>query len=144
MMPFRIILVDDHSLLRAGIKELIEKDNAFKVVAQAKDGEDLLQKMSLTKADCVVMDLSMPNMDGLATLKEIRKKFPKIKSLVLTMQKDAEHFKRAMAFGARGYILKDSAFDQLAMAIKTVMRDKKFVHLDQIFYGFIVGFKSVL
>jgi len=123
----KIILSDDHEMLRAGLKGLLEKEPDFKVVAQAKDGEDLLEKLPSAKADCLVIDLSMPNMDGLATLKEIRKRFPKIKSLVLTMQKDTEHFKHAMAAGACGYILKDSAIDHLVMAIKMIMKGKQFI-----------------
>lgn len=123
----KIILADDHEMLRAGLKGLLEKEPDFKVVAQAKDGEDLLEKLPSAKADCLVIDLSMPNMDGLATLKEIRKRFPKIKSLVLTMQKDTEHFKHAMAAGACGYILKDSAIDHLVMAIKMIMKGKNFI-----------------
>ena len=123
----KIILADDHEMLRAGLKGLLEKEPDFKVVAQARDGEDLLEKLPSAKADCLVIDLSMPNMDGLATLKEIRKRFPKIKSLVLTMQKDTEHFKHAMAAGACGYILKDSAIDHLVMAIKMIMKGKQFI-----------------
>ncbi len=126
----RIILADDHEMLRVGLKGLLEKEPDFRVVAQAKDGEDLLEKMVSTKTDCVVMDLSMPHLDGLATLKEIRKKFPKTRILVLTMQKDAEHFKHAMSSGACGYILKDSAFDQLVMAIKIIMKGKRFISPD--------------
>lgn len=127
MGALRIILADDHPIFRAGLKGLLEKEPGFKVVAQAGDGEELLEKLSSVKADCVVIDLSMPNMDGLTTLKEIHDKFPKLKCLVLTMQKDAEHFKHAMAAGARGYILKDGAFEQLTMAIKLIMKDKKFI-----------------
>jgi len=127
MAVVRIVLADDHKILRAGLKGLLDRQPDFKVVAQAKDGEELLEKLTSVKADCVVMDLSMPNLDGLATLKEIRKNFPKMKCLVLTMQKDQEHFKRAMAFGASGYVLKDNAFDLLAMAIKMVMKGKTFV-----------------
>ena len=123
----RIILADDHEMLRAGLKGLLEKESDFKVVAQARDGEDLLEKLAATKTDCVVMDLSMPNMDGLTCLKEIRKKFPKIRCLVLTMQKDTEHFKHAMSSGACGYILKDGAFEQLVMAIKIIMKGKHFI-----------------
>lgn len=123
----RIILADDHEMFRAGLKSLLEKEPDFKVVAQAKEGEELLEKLAATKADCVVIDLAMPNMDGLTTLKEIRRQFPKLKCLVLTMQKDPEHFKHAMMAGAKGYILKDSAFDQLAMAIKVIMRGKNFI-----------------
>ncbi len=130
MSTIRIILADDHEMFRAGLKVLLEKEKDFKIVAQAQDGEDLLKKLSSIRADCVVIDLSMPNMDGLVTLKEIRKKFPKIKSLVLTMQKDIEHFKHAMAAGSYGYILKDSAFDQLVMAIKVIMRGKNYISPD--------------
>jgi len=87
----------------------------------------LLEKLATVKTDCVVMDLSMPNLDGIATLKEIKKQFPKVKCLVLTMQKDQEHFKSAMANGASGYVLKDNAFDLLVMAIKMVMKGKSYI-----------------
>ena len=127
MSVIKIIIADDHEMFRSGLKGLLDKEPNFKVVAQAKDGEDLLEKLSSVRTDCVVVDLSMPNMDGLATLKEIRKRYPKMKSLVLTMQKDSEHFKHAMATGACGYILKDSAFDQLVMAIKVIMMGKNFI-----------------
>jgi len=127
MAAIRIILADDHEMLRAGLKGLLDKEPDFKVVAQAADGEQLLEKLALIKADCVVMDLSMPNLDGLATLKEIKKRYPKVKCLVLTMQKDQEHFKSAMAYGASGYILKDNAFDLLVMAIKMVMKGKSYI-----------------
>jgi DNA-binding NarL/FixJ family response regulator len=127
MATVRIILADDHEILRAGLKGLLDKEPNFKVVAQAQDGRQLLDKLASTKVDCVVMDLSMPNVDGLAALKEIKCRFPKIKCLVLTMQKDQEHFKHAMLNGASGYILKDNAFDLLVMAIKMIMRGKNFV-----------------
>jgi DNA-binding NarL/FixJ family response regulator len=127
MAAVRIILADDHEMLRAGLKGLLDKEPDFKVVAQAADGEQLLERLSSVKVDCVVMDLSMPNLDGLATLKEIKKRFPKVKCLVLTMQKDQEHFKNAMANGATGYILKDNAYDLLVMAIKMVMKGKSYI-----------------
>lgn len=127
MSTIRVILADDHEMFRTGLKGLLEKEPDFKVVGQAQDGEDLLEKLSSIRTDCVVIDLSMPNMDGLTAIKEIRKNFPKIKCLVLSMQKDAEHFKHAMAAGACGYILKDGAFDQLVMAIKVIMKGKNFI-----------------
>jgi two-component system, NarL family, response regulator NreC len=127
MAMVRIILADDHEMLRAGLKSLLDKEADFKVVAQARDGEELLDLLASVKANYVVLDLSMPHLDGLATLKEIKKKFPKIKCLVLTMHKDQEHFKNAMANGASGYILKDDAFALLVMAIKMVMKGKTFI-----------------
>ena len=127
MVNTRIILADDHEMFRAGLKGLLDKESDFKVVAQVGDGEQLLEKLATVRTDCVVMDLSMPNMDGLATLKEIKKMYPKLKCLVLTMQKDQEHFKSAMAHGASGYILKDNAFELLSMAIKLVMKGKSYI-----------------
>ncbi len=127
MKTIRVILADDHEMFRSGLKALLDKEPDFKVVAQAQDGEQLLEKLASAVCDCVVMDLSMPNLDGLAALKEIEQKYPKTKCLVLTMQKDEEHFKKAMAHGAKGYILKDRAFDSLVVAIKTVIRGKSFV-----------------
>ena len=124
---YKIILADDHQILRAGLKDLIEKDPAFRVVGQAKDGDELLSRMDMVKCDLVIMDLSMPNRDGMQTIQEIRERFPKVKVLVLTMQKDQEHFKRAMAHGASGYVLKEDAYDQLLMAVKMVLLGKKFV-----------------
>ena len=124
---YRIILADDHQILRAGLKDLIEKDKAFKVAGQAKDGDELLSLMHSVKCDLVIMDLSMPGCDGMQAIQEVRVKFPKVKVLVLTMQKDQEHFKHAMAHGASGYVLKEDAYDQLLMAVKMVLRGKKFV-----------------
>ncbi len=127
MAEHKIILADDHEILRAGLKSLINKEPFFKVVGEAGDGEELLSQLKLVKCDLIVMDLSMPHMDGLAAIKEIRQKFPKIKILVLTMQKDHEHFKHAMTYGAHGYLLKDDAYEQLILAIKMILKGKKFV-----------------
>ena len=127
MAEYKIVLADDHEILRDGLKSLIEKDSSLKVVGQAKNGEALLELLRKHRADLAVLDISMPQMDGIATLKEIRRAFPKIKILILTMQKDQEHFKHAMSGGASGYILKEDAYDQLMLAIKTVLKGKKFI-----------------
>jgi len=127
MPSYKIFLADDHKIFRQGLVSLIEKDQDLKIAGQAKDGEDLLSQLKNVKCDVVVTDLSMPNMDGLEAIKLIRKKYPKIKILILTMLKDHEHFKHAMGSGASGYLLKDDAFDQLSMAIKLIMRGKKYV-----------------
>ncbi len=126
MPGYKIILADDHEILRAGLKSLIEKNNLFKVVGQVKDGQELLDLLKLTKCDLVVLDLSMPNMDGLTTIKEVHRKFPKVRIVVLTMQKDSEHFRHAIASGASGYILKEDAYDQLTLAIKVILNGKQY------------------
>jgi len=127
MSKFKIILADDHEIFREGLRSLVDKDQALEIVGEAQDGEELLTQLKKIKCDVVVTDLSMPNMDGIAAIKIIRKKYPKVKILVLTMLKDHEHFKYAMANGASGYLLKDDAFDQLSMAIKLIMKGKQYV-----------------
>ena len=127
MADCRIILADDHKIFRAGLKSLINKESTFKVVDEADDGEQLLNKLASSNANLLVLDLSMPKVDGITALKSIKTDFPKLKVLVLTMQKDPEHFRHAMYYGAAGYVLKDDAYEQLVMAIKMVLKGKQFV-----------------
>jgi len=127
MIKNKVILVDDHTIFRTGLRSLVEKEPMLKVVGEAKDGEDLLEKLEDLPCDLVVLDLSMPNKDGITAMKEVRQKFPRVKILVLTMQKDHEHFKRAIASGADGYLLKDDAYDQMITAIKLILKGKQFV-----------------
>lgn len=127
MKKYRIMLADDHSMFRAGLRTLIDREERFIVVDEASDGEELLKKMRRKKCDLVVIDVSMPKMDGLTALKHIVKKYPGIKSLVLTMHKDPLYFRRAMEQGASGYLLKDDAFEQLVKAIDTVLNDEQFL-----------------
>lgn len=127
--PYRIILADDHAMFRAGLKTLIDREKRFSVVDEACDGEDLLKKLRGGKCDLIVMDLSMPEMDGITALKKVVKKYPRIKVLVLTMQKDTSYFRDAMAQGASGYLLKDDAFEQLVKAMDTVLDNEQFLSL---------------
>lgn len=126
-MKIKIILTDDHPMFRAGLKSILEKDPIFQVIGEANNGDELLTKLKSLKPDIVVLDLTMPDKDGILTLKEIKQKFPQLKALVLTMQKDAEHFQHAMKNGASGYLLKDDAFEQLSMAIKMIMKGRSFI-----------------
>ncbi len=123
----RVFLADDHEIFRNGLKSLLEANKEFKVVGQAGDGEELLERINTSEFDCLVLDLSMPNMDGLQALEKIHTLYPKLKCMVLTMHKDAEHYKRAMALGAQGYVLKDCAFDELIVAIQCVLSGKHYV-----------------
>lgn len=127
MQQFKVVLADDHEIFREGLKSLVEKDQSLEIVGEAQDGKDLIFQLKNVKCDVIVTDLSMPNMDGMEAIKIIRKKYPKIKILILTMLKDHEHFKHAMSYGASGYLLKDDAFDQLSMAIKLIMKGKKYI-----------------
>ena len=127
MSKFKIVLADDHEIFREGLRSLVDKDKALEIVGEAQDGEELLTQLKKVKCDVVVTDLSMPNMDGMSAIKTIKRRYPNIKILVLTMLKDHEHFKHAMANGASGYLLKDDAFDEFSMAIKLMMKGKRYV-----------------
>lgn len=127
MAKSKIIIADDHTFVRVGLKELINKDPDLIVVAEAKNGQELLDILSNKKCDLVVMDISMPQMDGVTAIKEIHRIYPRLNILILSMLKDYPHFHEVMAHGASGYMVKDDAPDQLVFAIKTILRGKKYV-----------------
>lgn len=127
MPRYKIILADDHDIVRAGIKSLVEKESDFQVVDEAVDGEQLLSKLKTGKCHLIIIDLSMPNLDGLAAIEKIHHDYPGIKILVLSMLKDYDHFKRALAKGASGYLLKEEACHYLLLAMKSVLKGKPFI-----------------
>lgn len=127
MSKSKIIIADDHTFVRVGLKELINKDPELTVIAEAKNGQELLDLLGAKKCDVVVTDISMPEMDGISALKEIREQHPNVKVLVLSMLKDYPHFHEVMGHGAYGYIVKEDAPEQLILALRSIMRGKKFV-----------------
>lgn len=127
MVKSKIIIADDHTFVRVGLKELINRDADFTVVSEAKDGQELLNILNIRKCDVIVMDISMPKMDGVTAIKEIQLKYPTLKILVLSMLKDYPHFHEVMAHGASGYMVKDDAAEQLVHALKMIVKGKKFV-----------------
>jgi two-component system, NarL family, response regulator NreC len=127
MNDCRIILADDHEILREGLRSLIGKEKGFRVVGEAADGVQLLDVLRRIKCEVVILDLSMPNMDGMTAISKVRDSYPEVKILVLTMLKDHEHFRHAMTSGALGYLVKDEAFDQLIVALKSLFKNKPYV-----------------
>ncbi|MBI5149343.1 MAG: response regulator transcription factor [Candidatus Omnitrophica bacterium] len=123
----KIIIADDHPLVRVGIKELLHQDPALTVVGEAGDGEQLLELLSVQKCDLCIVDISMPKMDGLAAIREIRQRYPRVKILILSMMKDYYHFHEMMSTGALGYMVKDDAPEQLILAIRTILKGKRYV-----------------
>lgn len=127
MAKSKIIIADDHTFVRVGLRELINKDSDLIVVGEANNGEKLIDMLENKKCDLVVTDISMPEMDGVTAIREIHEKYPQLKILILSMLKDYSHFKEVMAHGASGYMVKDDAPDLLVSAIKTILKGKKFV-----------------
>lgn len=120
MEIYRIILADDHKLLRHGIKQIIEKNDAFKVVAEAGDGLELLKLLNGTAADLIVLDIAMPRLRGIEAAIEIKMLYPEMKILILSMHKSLQYLHHALSAGVDGYLLKEDAPRELSSAIGTI------------------------
>ncbi len=126
-MKIRVILADDHVMLREGIKQLLEFDQTIQVVAEANDGIECLEKLDTVEADVLLLDINMPKKNGLDTLQEIRKKKKKIKVLILTVHEEVEYLVKAIDLGVEGYILKDSGSMELKRAIHAVLTGESYI-----------------
>ena len=126
MAPFRILLADDHEVVRAGLRALLEEQNGWEVVAEAVDGRDAVEKASKLKPDAVVIDIAMPSLNGLEAVRQIVKAVPNAKVLVLTMYDSDPLIQQVLQAGARGYLLKSDAGRDLVSAIEALRRNKTF------------------
>lgn len=116
----KVLLVDDQSLIRQGLRALLELEQDLEIVGEAENGENALDLVAELQPDVVLLDIRMPIMDGVAATKEIQKRFPGIKVLVLTTFDDDEYVTAALQNGAMGYLLKDTPSEELAVAIRAV------------------------
>lgn len=115
-----IVIADDHKMVREGLKQLLELEPSFVVVGEASDGYECLNIINKVKPDIVLLDINMPNLDGLQTLKIMRQQGITTKVIFLTINSDADYVIRAMDYKCNGYVLKDSDFDTLKSAITLV------------------------
>jgi DNA-binding NarL/FixJ family response regulator len=126
-MVINVLLADDHGVLRDGMQRLLEANADIKVVATADDGREAVEKAAALQPDVVVMDISMPNMNGLEATRRIADRAPAIGIAILSMHSSAEMVRKAFAAGARGYVLKESAGDEVVRAVRTVAAGRRFV-----------------
>jgi two-component system response regulator NreC len=119
--PIRVLLADDHTLVRGGVRKILEAHSDLRVVGEAADGAAALSALASAKPDVLVLDLTMPGMDGFEVLTRARGLAPALKVLVLTMHAGPEVVARAIECGADGYLLKDSAVQDLVAGIRAVM-----------------------
>ncbi len=120
-MRYRIVLADDHALIRHGIRKMLEESSALEVVGEVGDGLELLDFLKDHRVDLVVLDISMPNLRGIEAIKEVKKICPNVRILILTMHKSEQYLCSALSAGANGYLLKEDSDTELLPAIEQVM-----------------------
>lgn len=126
-MKIKVMLADDHVMIREGIKQLLEFDQKIEVVAQANDGIECLEKLEKTDVDVLLLDINMPRKNGLDTLSEIKRSRKKLKVLMLTVHEEVEYLVKATDIGVDGYILKDSGSAELKKAIYSVLEGESYI-----------------
>lgn len=120
MAPTRVLIADDHGLVRAGIRALLEKQSSMKVVDEASNGREALRMVRQDPPDVVLMDIAMPELNGLEVVRQLAKEFPKVRCIILSMHDDEEHVWQALQAGAAGYLVKGGSLAELELAIKAV------------------------
>jgi len=126
-MTTRIVLADDHMLVRAGLCKLLESIPGFEVVGQADNGEQVLEMVAQLAPDLVLLDIAMPQRNGLDACAELLRLHPRLRVIMLSMHHEQQYVRRALQNGAAGYLLKDSAPAELQTALETVLRDQPYL-----------------
>lgn len=124
--PIRILLADDHAILRDGIRALLSDVADLQVVGEAENGRQAVEQARTLRPDIVIMDIGMPLLSGLEATKQIRREVPEARVLILTMHRNDEYLAQVLAAGASGYVLKDVAGRELVLAIRQVARGEPF------------------
>ena len=127
MNPYAIILADDHAMFREGIRRIIERIEDLGIICEVNDGLELLDVLKGSRPDLVILDISMPNLRGLEAIREVKKTYPKVKVLVLTMHKKREFIQQALRDGADGFLLKEDAGGELIRAVQTIRSGGKYL-----------------
>lgn len=127
MTQIKVILADDHKLVRAGIRSLLENTNMVKVIGEAGDGRKAVELTGKLNPDMVFLDIAMPELNGLQAAEKIKKDFPEVDIVILSMHIDEEYVIHALNAGASGYLLKDSAPGELRLALDTIMKGKVYI-----------------
>ena len=126
-MAIKIMITDDHSMIREGLKNLLELEGDIEVIAEAEDGEDCLNKLLTVKPDVLLLDINMPKLNGLEVLKKLKELKSKVKVLVLTVHNETEYLMKAVEIGINGYVLKDSESSELKKAIYAIYDGENYI-----------------
>jgi DNA-binding NarL/FixJ family response regulator len=126
----RIVIIEDHTLLRAGLRALLTQNDEYEVVGEFDNGRDAIRSLATIAPDLVLMDLSMPGMNGIEAITEIRRRHADVRILVLTIHRTEEYIHESLRAGANGYILKDASQEELRVAIRNVLNGKTYLSPD--------------
>lgn len=126
MSKIKILITDDHAVVRKGLKMLLEDEATIEIVGEAVDGIDALEKISVLMPNIIILDLTMPNMNGIEASKHISVKYPSVKIVVFSMHNDTDYILKSVENGASGYLMKDSNKEEIMKAILAVLDGKKY------------------
>lgn len=126
-MSIKVMLADDHVLIREGIRQLLEFDGSIEVISEVNDGEECIKELLHVKPDILLLDINMPKKNGVEVLEEIRKKNMDIKVLILTVHNEIEYLVKAVDIGVNGYIVKDSGSAELKKAINCIVNGENYI-----------------
>lgn len=143
---YEIVIAEDHTILREGLRALLSSHPDFEVVGEAEDGREAIRRVEKLMPDLVLMDLSMPRMNGLEAIKEIKKRSPEVKIIALTVHKTEEYILATLQAGADGYALKDATHSELVMAIEHVLEGSCYLSPDisgKVIEGYLEGRKTL-
>ena len=126
-MAVKVMIADDHSMIREGLKQLLELEGEFEVIEEACDGEECIEKLKNTNPDILLLDINMPKMNGLEVLQKMKELKWKTKVLVLTVHNEVEYLLKAVDIGVNGYLLKDSESAELKKAILSVVNGEDYI-----------------
>ena len=142
----KVVIAEDHTILREGLRALLSSSPDFEIVGEAEDGRGAIQCIENVKPALVLMDLSMPRMNGMDAIREIKKLCPGTKILALTVHKAEEYVLATLQAGADGYVLKDATYPELVMAMKSVLMGKRYLSpgiSEKVIEGYLEGRKTV-
>ena len=126
----KIVIAEDHNILRAGLKALLQSNPDFEIIGEADNGRDAIRRVIELKPDLVIMDLSMPGMNGMDAIKEIKERMAEVRVLVLTVHSEEEYVMASLQAGANGYVLKDATQNELMIAAERVLDGKTYLSPD--------------
>jgi len=143
---YKIVIAEDHTILREGLRALLSLDPSYEIIGEAKDGRDAIRCVEKLMPDLLLIDLSMPRMNGMEAIRDIKKRHPEIKIIALTVHKTEEYILATLEAGADGYVLKDATHNELMIAINSVLSGKPYLSpgvSEKVIEGYLEGRRTL-